>query len=236
MKIKLYKVPKNPTIVEGFPGFGLVGTIATEFLIDHLQTELIGKIWMDELPAMVAIHESKVIEPLGVHYNKKHNLVLIHGVTAVKGIEWMVADAVLQIAKKVKAKEIISLEGVGSAAPASEPTCYYYSSNPKKAAKLKKAACNELKEGIIMGVAGAMLIRGDEYLRSCIFAETHSNLPDSKAAAQVIKVLDKYLGLKVNYKPLLEQAEQFEGKLKNMMQKGEEAEKMRDVKKLSYMG
>ncbi|MBW2989975.1 PAC2 family protein, partial [Candidatus Woesearchaeota archaeon] len=42
MQIKLWKKPKNPIIIEGFPGFGLVGTIASEFLIDHLKTELIG--------------------------------------------------------------------------------------------------------------------------------------------------------------------------------------------------
>ena len=129
MKIKLYKVPKSPVILEGFPGVGLVGTIATEFLIDNLDTELIGKIWLDELPAMVAIHDSKVVEPIGIHYNKKHNLILIHGVTAVKGIEWLVAESILDIAKKVKAKEIISIEGVGSAAPNKNPTCYYYSSS-----------------------------------------------------------------------------------------------------------
>jgi uncharacterized protein len=236
MKIKLYKIPKNPIILEGFPGFGLVGTIATEFLIDNLKTELIGKIWLDELPAMVAIHDSKVVEPIGIHYNKKHNLILIHGVAAVKGIEWVVADAILEIAKKVKAKEIISIEGVGSATPNESPTCYYYSSDNKKSAKLKKAACQELKEGIIMGVTGAMLVRGDDFIRSCVFAETHSNLPDSKAAAEVIKILDKYLGLKVDFNPLLQQSEVFEDKLKNIMQKGQEAEKLQEQKELSYMG
>ena len=44
MEIKLYKKPKSPLIIEGFPGFGLVGTIATEFLLEHLQTEQIVKI------------------------------------------------------------------------------------------------------------------------------------------------------------------------------------------------
>ena len=72
MKVVLKKKPKNPIIIDGFPGFGLVGTIATEFLLDHLKTEKIGKIWISELPAMVAIHEGKVVEPIGIFYSKKY--------------------------------------------------------------------------------------------------------------------------------------------------------------------
>ena len=101
MEIKLFKKPKNPIIIEGFPGIGLVGTIATEFLIDHLETELIGKIWIEDIPAMIAIHDGKVVEPLGVFYNKKHNIMIIHGITAVTGIEWKIAEAVVNIANDV---------------------------------------------------------------------------------------------------------------------------------------
>ena len=72
MEVKLWKKPKNCTIIEGFPGFGLVGTIASEFLIEHLKTEQIGKILFDDMPAMVAIHENKVVEPLGIFYNQKY--------------------------------------------------------------------------------------------------------------------------------------------------------------------
>ena len=36
MKIELSTKPKSPTIIGGFPGFGLVGMIATEYLINHL--------------------------------------------------------------------------------------------------------------------------------------------------------------------------------------------------------
>ena len=42
MEIKISKNIKNPIIISGFPGFGLVGSIATEFLIEHLKTEKDG--------------------------------------------------------------------------------------------------------------------------------------------------------------------------------------------------
>jgi len=69
VELELWKKPKGATIIEGFPGYGLVGPITTEFLIDHLKTEQIGQFVSNELPATVAVHEGKVIHPMAVHYS-----------------------------------------------------------------------------------------------------------------------------------------------------------------------
>ena len=236
MEIKLWKKPKNCTIVEGFPGFGLVGTIATEFLIEHLKTEQIGKIIFNDMPAMVAIHEGKVVEPLGIFYNPKYNIVVLHAITAATHFEWGMADTISKLAVQLKAKEIISLEGVGSGENGDGSRVFYYSNDAKNSKEFEKAGFMPLKEGIIIGVTGAILLRMEKIPISCIFAETRSNLPDSKAAANIIEALDKYVGMDWDYKPLLEQAQKFEEKLKTIMQKSQEAQEMSDKKKLSYLG
>src|SRR3989338_8224435 len=135
MKLILEKKPKNVTIIEGFPGFGLIGTIATEFLMEHLQTEKIGIVHMDEITAMIAIHNNKVIEPISIHYNQKYNLVLIHAINIGKEMGWKVAEVIEQLAKELSAKEIVSLEGVGSPNPTSGRV-FYYSSNKAVSKKL----------------------------------------------------------------------------------------------------
>jgi uncharacterized protein len=236
MKIELSKKPKNPIIINGFPGFGLVGTIASEFLLDHLKCEQIGRITDHNMPAMIAVHEGKVVEPIGIFYNKKYNIVIIHTVTGTQGLEWKITDAILDVAKQLSAKEIISLEGIGSMNVQGEPKPYCYSKNEKVLGKFKDSGCEKLKEGIIMGATGILLLSQEKALVSVIFAETHSKLPDSKAAAKVIEVLDKYLDLEVDYKPLLKQAEKFEDKLKGLMEKGQQMVKETDKKKLSYVG
>ena len=73
MKVILDKKPKSPIIVEGFPGFGLVGTIATEYLIRHLDAEEIGRIRVKEIAPVIAVHDGRPVEPLGIFYSKKHN-------------------------------------------------------------------------------------------------------------------------------------------------------------------
>ena len=53
----------------------------------------------------------------------------------------------------------------------------------------EKIGIPKLNEGIIMGVTGAVLLRVEKTPISCLFAETHSNLPDSKAAAKIVEAL-----------------------------------------------
>jgi uncharacterized protein len=235
MKLVIDKKPKGATIIEGFPGFGLIGTIATEFLIEHLQTEKIGSIQVDEVPAMVAVHQNKIVEPISIHYNKKYNIVLIHALNVTPQMSWQLTDVIRKFAASIQAKEIISLEGVGSPPHPGEARVYYYCTNSKRCKTLNKVA-HPLVEGIIVGVTGALLVREKKIPVTALFAEAESNLPDSKAAAAIIKALDQYTSLDVDYKPLLKQAEEFQKKLKMLITKGKKAESVAEEKRLSYVG
>ena len=84
MEIVLNKKPEGCTLIEGFPGFGLVGTIVTEYLVEHLKCEMIGEFVYDELPATVAIHKGSLIHPMSLYYNEKYNLLILHTILDVK--------------------------------------------------------------------------------------------------------------------------------------------------------
>ena len=223
--------PKNPVIVEGFPGFGFVGTIATEYLMKHLDAKPIGCIRMEETPPVIAVHDSTAIEPMGIFYSKKKNMVILHALANVQGYEWKIAEILANIAKELKAKEVISLEGVGTQGnvKSKNAKAYYISENKKF-----KSKCGEpLEEGIIVGVTGALLLRKDIKCTG-IFAETHSALPDSRAAAKILCVLDEYLKLGLDYTPLLKKAEGLESNLKGMVGKTQDAVTLADKKRQSY--
>lgn len=236
MEIKLSQEIHKPLIIEGFPGFGLIGAIATEFLISHLKTELIGEILLPEMPATIAIHNSQIIHPIGIYYNKEYNLIIIHSITAPQGLEWKIADQIIQLAKQVEAWEIICIEGVGSNVPSDEARTFFFTTKDENKQKLKDTKLEELKEGIIIGVTSALMLYGKKQNITSIFAETHSQLPDSKGAAKVIEILDKYLGLKVDYQPLLDTAEKFEEKIKGIMNQSQKTIEERDKKTMSYVG
>lgn len=242
MTLTLHKNLKDVIIVQGYPGFGLVGTIATEYLLEHLDVEPVGRILIEDQPALIAIHEGKVVEPIGLFYNEKHNLLIVHAINATTGMEWKIASFILEIAHKVSAKEIVSIEGVGSPDAAHDKgkqsyRVFSFTNNKEQAKVFKKLNINPLMEGIIMGVTSALLLEGgDDYIITCIFGETRTHLPDSKAAANVLKALSKYLKLKIDIEPLLKSAERFEEKLRSVLEHSRSATVKKSKKDLTYLG
>ena len=170
VRLILNKKPKGVQIIEGFPGFGLIGTIVSEFLLDHLETEIIGYIEMDEVPAMVAVHDGNIIQPISLHYNKKYNLVLVHAINPGKDLEWKLADVLLDLAKQLSAKQLICLEGVGT--PNSDARVFYLGRNMSSVSTKKvKKYCEPLQEGVIVGVTGALLAKQSKVPLLALFAE-----------------------------------------------------------------
>jgi len=232
------KIKQGVTIIEGFPGIGLVGTIATEFLIEHLKAKPIGMIKGSEIPPMVAVHQGKLVRPLGLFYAEKENILILHVISGIPGSEWEIAEILKEQAKKLKAAEIVSLESVTVptvGAFSAQPQGFYFTNNEDSAKLMRKIGLDSLKEGIVVGVTGALMLSSDTPL-TCIFAETHSKLPDSKAAAKIIEILNKYLGLKIDTAPLIRSAEQFEEKIKTILEKSKQAQELQEKKGLGYMG
>jgi uncharacterized protein len=238
MDIHLFKKPKSPIIIEGFPGLGFVGTIATEYLVEKLNAKSIGYIWSNKMPPIATIHHNKLRKLFEIFYVKEKNIVLMHALSGIKDLEWELAEAVIEVAKQLKAKELISLEGVGSPFGMPVSRTFYYTNSSLIEKKLAKLAGPEkLTEGMIVGVTGAIMEMIPATINATfIFAETHTNLPDSNAAAELVKVIDKYVGLKVDPKPLVKEAKNVEAKLKEIMQKGKEVQETKEKKDTSYLG
>ena len=188
------------------------------------------------MPAMIAIHQNQIVEPISVHYNKRYNLIIVHALNVGQNLGWKLAGVISELAKAVNAKEIISLEGVGSPNQ-STSRVFYYSTN-KQAGKKLEGKANPLMEGIIVGVTGALLAKNVSTPVTALFAEAQGRMPDSNAAAKVIEALDAYTGLKIDQAPLLKQAKMFEKKLKDIMKKGQKAVQGQQAHedRLSYVG
>lgn len=228
MHIDLKQKPHNPTIIVGFPGVGLIGPIVTEFLIDHMKTEQIGTFIYTELPPTAAIHKRKLVSPMSVHYSAQHNTIIVYTILNMKKVEWSVANAISEMAKELHAKEIICIDGANVISE-EDAQIYVYGNE-----KILALGAKPLEESVVTGMSGALLLTQENV--NCVFATTQTEMPDSKAAAEVVKFLDKYLNLIVDYKPLLEQAQQFEDKLKGLIKENKKISAEQDRKALEYLG
>lgn len=220
MKIHLHEKPQNVRLVLGFPGFGLVGTIATKFLIEHLDVKKIGEIESNRLLPLAAIHKNRLIGPLDLFYNKKYNIVVMQTLSELAGSEWKITEIIEELTRTLNAKEIIILEGLPSNNVKGSLKTYFYSSNNAKAGE--KLGLPVLQEGVMMGVTATVMLRLEETPISVILAESPSKFPDSEAAARTIQALDKYWNMDIDYKPLMKAAKNFESMLKDMMDKVKE--------------
>jgi uncharacterized protein len=227
MHIDLTSRPNAPTLIVGFPGVGLVGPIVTEFLLDHMKTEQIGRFLYDELPPMVPIHNGKLVHPMSLHYSAKHNTLIVYTILNLKKYEWHVAQTIAQLAKDVNAKEILCIDGANAMGEAQ--AIYSFGSD-----RMITLGAQPMAESVIIGVAGALLLSAQNV--HCLFATTQLEMPDSKAAAEIVKFLDKYMDLGVDYQPLLEQAQQFEEKLKSVMNQSQKLMSEKERKDLDYLG
>ncbi len=235
MVIELTEKPKNPVIIEGFPGFGFVSTIATEFIIKHTDAKKIGRISTEKLLPISVIHNAKLIDPIEIYYAKKENIIILRPLTNVSGAEWEIANNMEELVKVLKAKEVIGIEGIASSDKTPEQSkTYYYTNISNK--KFEKIGMKNISDGIVMGVTGVLLMKSDKIPISCIFAEAIPGLPDSRAAGEVIKVLDEYLGLDIDYKPLMKTAQEVEGKIRELLTKIKESSSQKDQKDTSYLG
>ena len=234
MEIKLTKKPKNPIIIEGFPGLGLIATISTEYLIKHLNATSIGYIWSKNLLPIAAVHDNKVIQPLELYYAEKENILIVHALSDVRGLEWEIGEALVKLYDMLKAKEIITVEGIMSKSESNN--VYAYCSNQQKRKKFETLQVQALKEGIIMGVTASLLLKNNKSNVTGLFVESHSSLPDSKSAAKIIEVLNNYLSLNIDIKPLISAAEKFEQKLKSILEQSKQAREFKRAKELNYLG
>jgi len=220
MKLHLHEKPQGVTLVLGFPGFGLVGTIATKFLLEHLDVKKIGEIESNKLLPLAAIHKNELIGPLDLFYNKKYNIVILQTLSELSGSEWQVGEIMEKLAKILKAKEVIILEGLPSNKSKAAMQTFLYSRNNSKMAK--SLGLVTLKEGVMMGVTAAVMLKLEDIPSCAILAESPSKFPDSEAAARAIKTLDQYLKMGLDYKPLMKSAQNFEVMLKEVMSKAKE--------------
>jgi uncharacterized protein len=212
---------KNPTVIMGFPGTGLVGSVAASQVVESLQMTFAGYISSSDFAPLAAIHDYKPMPAARLHYSEKHNMiVIISEMTIPIGSSLEVADKIYAFAKSVGASTIISLGGISLQ---DEKKGVFVVSSDADIVKdvIAKKIAKPIREGATTGVTGILLTKGtlDHFPITTILAESSEEYLDPKAATNVLKVLSRIINVPISTSKLEKEAAEFSKDIKDAVLK-----------------
>ncbi|MDI6708588.1 MAG: PAC2 family protein [Candidatus Thermoplasmatota archaeon] len=218
VEIKIHKFKdmdlRGATIVDGFPTVGLVSTIAANYLIGALNLDQISALDSPDFPAVSMVYASKPKFPARIYADEKSKVaVFLSEFTPTPYLARAIAKTILEWAIEHKCKRIVIPEGLSVSKKDEKLDVYCVGSTDSARADLKKYQIKQLETGIVTGVSGVLLNEGRRANFDVIslFAEVRPDMPDARAAARVIEVIDLFIpALKIDVTPLYEEAERIE--------------------------
>ena len=203
---------KDPILVEGLPGIGLVANIAVAFLIKKLKARILGEIRSTAFPDISVVEKTGVLKSpfcrLYYYQGKNHgerDLILLYGnaQALTRQGQYELCSAILDVSEKFGCKYVITLGGYRPGKKVERPNLYYAASDPETA-KTAASLVAEILSGQIYGVAG--LLVGLAALRGmrgfCLLAETSGDRLDVVGAREVLKAISGILGLNLDLEEL----------------------------------
>jgi len=227
MKVEL----KNPVLIEGLPGLGMVGKIAARYLIRQLKAKKFAELYSPHFPYYVVVNKRGSVRLLrGEFYFWKNeagakDIIVLTGDHQAQTIEgqYEVSDRILDFAEEHGVKTILTVGGYRRAAEET-PKIMAVSTSPELLSEATRAGAMVSPAGNpIVGTAGLLLglakFRNIEAL--CLLGETRGYLPDPRAAKSLLDVLQKTLGIEFDLSGLDKEIEKSK-EIAEKMQKIEE--------------
>jgi uncharacterized protein len=206
------------TLIEGFPGAGLVGPMAASYIIEKLGMASIGHIESDLFPPIAAVHDGVPMHTARIYADSKNKLVVVLSeFTIPQSVVYQLAGELLSFVRKSGIKEIVSIGGMPSEKPTD--TAYVISSQPDVVKRAIREGLKPVREGVIAGVS-ALLITGAKEFNiptTDVLVEVNPLIMDPKYAEVAIGGLSKLLGIIVDTEELESEAKEVEARVREML-------------------
>ncbi|MDN7025199.1 proteasome assembly chaperone family protein [Methanoculleus sp. FWC-SCC1] len=216
------------SVLIGFPGSGLVGSIALQYLVEQMEFEQIGSITSKYFPPVALMAKGVISAPVRL-YEKDSLAAIVSDVPIHPMICYEVANGIMNWLVQYNLREIVMIAGITTNEP--EKRVFGVATNQNV---LEKIAENTiiLPMGSISGIAASILTecktRGIPGMG--LLGET-VNTPDPRSSASTIEVLNKIYSLGLDVQPLLDQAVEIEAamaQIAEQVQKTETAQPKRE--------
>ncbi|MFQ6120913.1 MAG: proteasome assembly chaperone family protein [Methanosarcinales archaeon] len=218
-KIKVFaKAPKSehPVVFEGFPGIGLVGNIASQHIINELEMDYLGSINSLYFPPIAVLFEGIINMPVRIYESPDNEIVtIVSDIPIHPSVSYEVGMELVDWIESINISEVVSIAGIATMSP--ENRVFGAATTEEMLEKIK-GIVEIFQVGTISGISGTILaecsIRNIPAIS--LLGETHSQNPDPRAAAAVIKVINTLYNLSIDTEKLIEQGERIELELQRL--------------------
>jgi uncharacterized protein (TIGR00162 family) len=223
---------KNPILVEGFPGLGMVGSIATNYLVKQLKAKKLAVMYSPHFPYHVVVNKKGSVRLLSGEFyywkneSGENDLIFLVGDSQPQTIEgqFEVANSILDYVESKKVQSIVTIGGYRNEVE-DTPKVVAVSTSPDLYEKALKSKALPSEAGTpIVGTAGLLL--GLAKFRNidaiCLLGETRGYLPDPNTSKSVLDVLQRLLDICVDLKGLdeeIERSKEILGRMRDIEQR-----------------
>lgn len=227
MKMEEIRIKSNDpegedlVVLLGFPGSGLVGSIALAHMIDELDFTHIGNITSKYFPPLAMMVDGIVNAPMRI-FQKDEYVLIISDVPIHPMICYEVGNGILEWLSAYSVREVVVVAGIVTNDVEKR---VFGVATDQTGLEMIKDKTEILPMGSITGIAGTILTECKVNRVTAIGLMGESvNAPDPRAAASVMTVLNDLYGFDVSIDPLIEQATEIEASLQQMAEQVEQAE------------
>jgi uncharacterized protein len=206
---------ENAIILEGSPGAGLIGNIVGWLLVDNLKMREIGYIESKYFPPLAVLYKGVTLHPFRI-YEGEGLVLFLSDFIVPQNLVFDMTNAIVNWMDKNNSKEIITFNSA-IVREKMNPTAAVANST-ESLDKLKEKNIPILQLGNLNGISGTLLTQTamKNIPGTCILAETLTQYPDPRAAADIVQSLNKLIDIDLNYQPLIQEAENIESRLKKL--------------------
>ncbi|MBU7017929.1 MAG: proteasome assembly chaperone family protein [Theionarchaea archaeon] len=226
---------KNPVIIEGLPGIGLIGKLAADHLISELHAEKFAELYSPHFIHQAVVEPDSTVRPMRNEFyywkGKNLQLIILVGDTQPQPTDsyghYEVVGAILDYVEKFGVKTIFTLGGSSTGGQeVKTPRVFGAATSDELVKKYQDEGITFRSDpgSAIVGASGLLLALGKlrEMNGVCLLGESPGYLViDARSAKSVLEVLTKILGLEVDMSELEKRAQETE----QFIKKGQDMEK-----------
>jgi len=222
----------NPVFIEGLPGVGNVGRIAAGYLAEQLKAKKFAELFSSHFMPFVLLHQSSAVHVLKneFYYYKgkkkgERDLIILIGDSQSVDPEghYEIVNTILDYVSKFGVKEQFTLAGLSVGEQIKTPKVIGAVSEPdliKKYGNLGIDFDAGARVGTIVGASGLLLGLGRYYKMDgvCLLGETvgFPIIPDPRSAEEILKILTKAVGTKIDLSKLEKKVKEMEEFIKKV--------------------